>query len=408
MAPRAIRPLETWFIAFLMFGFAVPGLSAILLPLVVIDAGHRPFRVGAVVAFQNWGIVLSPLWGWAGDRFAARRAIFLGALATLSTALLGLAFGRSLSSLLACGFLLGVGTGACNTLAVLLVIKTTSPHEWGSKLAALQLLGAVGTVMGLAMAGFIGPRSGMLAAAFLAMLAVAIASARPIGEPADRSPQHPMQAPPAGATRWVAFALFLQAWFLLSVSVAAFAALYPITMAETFGVGVRWSSTVMAAATLASLPLYGLTGRGIARLGPMKLFLAGAATRCLALAGMTLFSLARHDAATPALWCAVLFQAAWPLIGVASSDLAAVLAPRGRGTAVGVFQAAGAVGSGAGALLGGSVADLYGYPDVLRLATIVAIASMMCGLVLRQFMQAVRRMARQTADDAPATKLEFR
>jgi predicted MFS family arabinose efflux permease len=68
--------------------------------------------------------------------------------------------------------------------------------------------------------------------------------------------------------------------------------------------------------------------------------------------------------AVPALVAFGLFRGIWPLLGVASNDLAAELAPIGEGTAMGLFNAAAAAASALGAIAGGAVADRFGYESV--------------------------------------------
>ena len=57
--------------AFLIYGALVPGLTVILLPVIVVEAGHRPFRIGAIVAALSAGSLFSPMWGWIADRMRA-------------------------------------------------------------------------------------------------------------------------------------------------------------------------------------------------------------------------------------------------------------------------------------------------------------------------------------------------
>ena len=372
-SPDRPRALETWFLAYLVFGFTLPGLTAILLPLVVVEAGHRPFRIGAVVACQNWGLLTAPFWGWTADRFAAWRPTFAFGLGLTAAAFAGLAFERRLPLLLASGVLLGIGSGACNTVAILLVTRTARPSLWSGKLATLQWLGAVGTVAGLATAGLVGARAGMILAGLLTLPAILLACLprTPCPEPAAAKPIHRQG-------HLALFAMFLLAWFLLSVSIATFSSLYPITMHRRFGVEVGPSSIVLAAATFVSLPLYGLAGR----LDPVSMFASGVLGRCTALFGLAALSLAHDRNPLAALVCAALFQAVWPLLGVGSSALAATLTPPGKGAAIGLFQATGAIGSGAGALLAGSMADLYGYRNVFPAAAAVAILAVLISLLL--------------------------
>ena len=370
---RAGRLALGGFAATLLTGFAVPGLAAILLPLVVVSAGHRPFRVGEVVACQNWGMLTAPLFGLAADRIAGVRPMLVFGLALTAGAFAGLALERGLPALLASGLLLGMGTGATTMLALLLVTRTSTACDWGGRVAALQWLGAVGTVAGLATAGLVGARSGMLIAC--ASLMPAMALAWPRGRGGVRVADRAM----AGGGCAPTFATFLLAWFVVCVSIATFASLYPIVMERRFAVGVGASSLVMAAATLASLPLNKVAGRW----EPVTALLAGAGLRCTALAGLAGLSLAHARNPVAALLCVALFQSVWPFLGVGSYSLAAMLSPGASGLALGLFAATGAAGSGVGALLAGSVADAFGYSDVFPAAATVAVVAFGCGMLLR-------------------------
>jgi predicted MFS family arabinose efflux permease len=96
--------------------------------------------------------------------------------------------------------------------------------------------------------------------------------------------------------------------------------------------------------------------------------------RLVPMAGMAVLAFVRPGFS---FWVAValyaVFQVVWPLLSVASNDLAASLAPFGEGPAIGLFSAAAAVGSAFGALAGGVIADRVGYAAVLAFAA-VAIA----------------------------------
>jgi len=77
-----------------------------------------------------------------------------------------------------------------------------------------------------------------------------------------------------------------------------------------------------------------------------------------------------------------LYQGIWPLLSVASNDLAAELAPFGEGAAMGLFNATAAIASAAGAVAGGRVADMFGYPAVSFFAGGVALLALVCALAL--------------------------
>ena len=180
------------------------------------------------------------------------------------------------------------------------------------------------------------------------------------------------------------FGVFLGSWFFFSVGISSFSSLYPVLMLRSFGVGVATSSMLMSIATLVSIPLYNLAGRLSSRHGPVQLLSAGICARMIAL--ITLGVVAYFHPSSPAVPVIVafgLFQGIWPLLSVASNDLAAELAPIGEGTAMGLFNAAAAAASALGAIAGGAVADRFGYESVNVFEAAGALLSLLCVLPLR-------------------------
>src|SRR5271167_4598051 len=91
-----------------------------------------------------------------------------------------------------------------------------------------------------------------------------------------------------------------------------------------------------------------------------------------------------------------LFQGIWPLLSVASNDLAAELAPIGEGTAMGLFNASAAAASALGAITGGAVADRFGYESVNVFAAAGALLSLLCVLPLRNARRQVKNSQTRT------------
>lgn len=387
-----LRHIEGWYLSYTAVGLAVPGLAAILIPLVVVDAGHRPFRIGAVIAMQNWGILLAPVWGWAADRFAAHRFLFVVGLITISSGFAGLSVETGLFSLLTSSLLVGIGTGICNTTATLLITEFQSPADWGMRLGLLQLFAAAGTMIGLFMASRVGVREGMTLAAILMLVSVPLAFQRRAAvRGTDKQPRLLiMRSRVISRAGLRVFVLFLASWFLFSLAISIYASLYPIMMAHLFGIGVHLSSMTVGIATFVSLPFYAASGRLVRFCGPARLFVGGILIRGAILAGLTSLGLLHLAPILPVLGLAGLFQAIWPLIGVASNDLAAMLAPGSEGAAIGTFNAAGALASGCGALLSGLMADTFGYRHVCELAAGVSLAALVCGVVLNHLIAGIK------------------
>ena len=375
---------QGWHIAYGMFGLLVPGLAAILLPLLVVHAGHRPFRIGAVIAAQNWGVLAAPAWGWLADRTRFYRRTLFGGLLLSCLGLAVFALATRLSWLLLAAGAIGLGTGACNTAAPLLVTRFRPEQVWSGGLARLQVYGALGTTLGLVLASRVHPGTAIACACALVLPALIFAARGRMRRdlvPAEHpGPQAAEIRRCIGTLRW--FLLFLLAWSLFSIAVSAFSSLYPVAMLHGFGIGVTGSSEAMAFGTLGSLPLYVVSGRLVHRHGCTRVLAAGLLVRMLALGGIAMLTVLHLTTTAPVLMLAALFQGAWPLLSVSANEMAAALAPGQIGLAVGIFNAVGAASSGLGAMLSGLVVELSGYRSISQYAAMIALMAFACSLPL--------------------------
>jgi MFS family permease len=185
------------------------------------------------------------------------------------------------------------------------------------------------------------------------------------------------------------FGIFLAGWFFFSLALSSFSSLYPVLMLKSFKIFAAKSSLLMSAATALSIPLYNVTGRLTSRRGPTSILISGMVVRMIALAGLGLFGIFHLPSnVIPAILPVIIlfgsFQGIWPLLSVASNDLSAVLADFSKGTASGLFNAAAAVASAAGAILGGVVADRFGYSSVGLFAALGIAVALMVVLRLRR------------------------
>ena len=406
--------IEPWYLAYAILGALASGLAAILIPLVVTNSGGSPTQLGAAIAAQNLGVLFAPIWGWAADRSLAYRAIFFTGFMLIGVGFLGFSVMHGIGAWLISAFLVGFGTGASNTVACLFVVEFTPESEWSQRISWLQTFNALGAIVGMAIAGLLQPSFGTLVAASLVVPAIIVGG---WGLPVPRSPFHlprlrlhpqhlahlarhggPNAASVVGHLHRLrlshlsrlgtifksTFGIFLGSWFCFSVGISSFSSLYPVLMLRSFGVEVATSSMLMSIATLVSIPLYNLAGRLSLRHGPVQVLSAGICTRMIALVTLGVVAyLHPSSPAVPALLAFGFFQGIWPLLSVASNDLAAALAPIGEGTAMGLFNAAAAAASALGAIAGGAVAERFGYESVNLFAAAGALVSLLCALPLR-------------------------
>src|SRR5215813_417976 len=410
-----IHWVEPWYLSYAILGALASGLAVILIPLVVTGSGGTATHVGAAIAAQNIGALFAPLWGWIADRSRAYRGIFFGGFVLIAFGFLGFTLVvHDISAWLLSAFLVGFGTGASNTVACLFIVEFTAKSEWSERISWLQTFNALGSVVGMAVAGLLEPRIGTLLSALLVIPAVMVGG---WGLPVPGGPLHVPQlhlretdlahmlrrgGPNAIsvvahlhrprqsdiAVLRVAFAsafgIFLVGWFFFSLAISAFSSLYPVLMTKSFEITVTTSSLLMSVATAISIPLYTLAGRLATRYRPIQVLAIGIGGRIVALAGLAIVAYTQPSFSfVPVLLLYGLFQGIWPLLGVTSNDLAADLAPFGEGTAMGLFNAVAAIASALGAVVGGAVADMFGFASVIVLGAVGASIALLCMLSTR-------------------------
>jgi len=407
------RWIEPWYGAYAILGALASGLAVISIPLVITAGGGSATGIGCTIAAQNIGALFAPFWGAVADRTRAYRMVFFLGFILIALGFAGLSSLRGLDAWTGCAFLIGFGTGASNTVASLFVVEFAPKAEWGQRISWMQTFNALGSVLGMAVAGLLAPHFGTLLAALLVIPALILGNrglpvpssrfhvARPHLRPAEW--MHLMHRGGPNAASVVAhlhrlrlsdlaalrgavssrFGMFLLSWFLFSLAVSSFSSLYPVLMQKNFSVSVAQSALLMSIATALSIPLYNVAGRLIGRRGPTAVLGLGIAGRVVGLAGLGAVGfLHLPGAIVPVFILFGLYQGIWPLLSVASNDLAAELAPFGEGAAMGLFNAVAAIASAAGAIAGGVVADRFGYPAVSLFAAIGVGAAFACVVAL--------------------------
>jgi MFS family permease len=399
--------IEPWYGAYAILGALASGLAVIAIPLVVTGGGGSATEIGTAIAAQNIGALFAPFWGLIADKFKSYRAIFFLGFILIGLGFLDLSALHGLAAWSTGTFLIGFGTGASNTVASLFVVEFSPQAEWGPRISWMQTFNAAGSVLGMALAGLLAPRLDTVLAALLVIPALIIGGR---GLPVPRGRFHlprprlhatqlvnllhrsgpnaasviaAMHRPRIGDLRAVrmsittGFGVFLTAWFLFSLAVSSFASLYPVLMEKSYGIAVAQSALLMSIATALSIPLYNYAGRLVARRGPSFTVGIGIGGRMIGLAGLGAVAFMHVGwAILPVILLFGLYQGIWPLLSVASNDLAAGLAPFGEGTAMGLFNAAAAIASAAGAVLGGVIADRFGYGAVSLFAAAMALAAL--------------------------------
>jgi MFS family permease len=403
--------LEPWFLPPALLAIGTCGVAPMLIPLEVVRIEGRALHVGAVMAAMGAGLVTAPLWSRLAEARRAHRGSMVGGALAMAAALAGFAFAREWHEWVALAFLMGAGAAATFTLANVLILERCPRHEQDAAFGWLQTLLTLGTVLGLVLAGVVthwhlGEGTGFVASAVLALAAAAalrlqvaatasapapggseagavstahlestsLAAASPSTAAAARARSASGPAPTSGQRAGrdgggLPFALLLVSWLASLLGVNAVSALYPLLMRQEFHVAPALSSYALAAATFLSLLLFLPAGRLAATRGGLVVLQGGLVIRFLGLASLAWL------AVTPALalpWIAFVpyaaFALVWPLLSVGSTILVTRLGAGTGGAGPGLGSAAAALASLAGPVVGGHVADSFGYQAVWVLA----------------------------------------
>jgi len=362
--------------------------------------------VAYVIGAYNVGLLAAPLLGSFAERRQMHKPLFFSGFAALGCVLTALPVASGVGLWVLLTLLIGLGTAASATVAILFIVDFVPQREWDLRIGWLQSFYGAGQVCGLLLAAMCGSThvtTGLWVAAACAATALLLGriglpagkmlSSSPVGmfgeqrlagfattvspEPAAggllRHSHHLYWAglrrvPEIIGTR---FAHFLSSWFAYNFGVAAFFAYYPLLMRHTFNVAPRITALVYSMTAGLGIGLFILAGRVATRHGSGSVYLGGLLLRA---AGFALLSvallLALQNRAVIAICGFALVMLAWPLLSVSGTGLAARLTALGEGAAMGLMNAIGALATVIGTFLGGPLVQWMGYNAVLALSLI--------------------------------------
>ncbi len=404
--------VESWYISYAFLGLSAAGLIPILLPLLVgRTSGAKD--IGLVMAAFSLGGLTAPLWGWFADRYRLHRWLLVGGLLATALGATVFPFTLYLSHRVDVAFLSGIGLAAASTVANLFIVEVYPESEWDARIGWLQTFYGCGQVIGLVLAGLIGqsrPEFGLwlaggisVAAVFPALLgtqpeSAVIALSRPVlSHPAHHaewpasSPQHlyhylSMQGVKTFFAPFrTSFGLFLMAWLMSFSGSAAFFSFYPVLMQKVYGVLPGVSSTGYALAAGLGLILYAPAGKWSIWRGPLPILRDALLLRIAAFLVLTILAVVSFPGRG---WFAMLFflfaVLAWSLLSVSSTALVAGLSPKNEGEGMGIFNAVTALSGVIGAVLGGWVANLWGYAAIPSMG-IIGVGAGFIVLIITRF-----------------------
>lgn len=414
---RYVRP---WYIAYLLLGAATLGLLPVLLPLMIAALSTHLATVALVIGGYNLGLLTSPLWGMAAERWHAYRGIFFCGFAVCALATAVFPLLRSLATWLPSAFLVGVGAAGASTVAPLLIVDFAPPAEWEPRIGFLQSFSAIGQVIGLFLASLFSHglyEIGLwIAAALLVPALVLSGRGLPIAR-RRRAPgeadlrqrldaramavfprtahlvgimRHAHRLNIAGMrnlprTLGTPFAWFLLSWFSLCFGVSGFFTYFPLMLAKSDGIKPEISSSIYGLAAGGGILLFILASRWSERYGSLRVYQGGLVLRILGFVMLLVPFVVSFEARTALAAASFgIIVLAWPILSVSGTGLAARLTPFSQGAAMGLFNAALAGATVIGTLVSGPLVEKYGYAAIPAMALVGLAAAMTFGLRARQ------------------------
>jgi len=142
---------QHWFWSFFAAN-SVAGAASPLLPLYVYFLGGGPREVGQMVAAASAvGVVASVLWGRLSDRTQRRKPMILISFGGLAVAYGTLPFVNRVSQLICLNAFVSLAWMASVTVAVLLIMESHSKSDWERQIGRFNVFSGLGWTAGLAL-----------------------------------------------------------------------------------------------------------------------------------------------------------------------------------------------------------------------------------------------------------------
>ena len=407
---RRLAAIEPWFWLVVPLSLATTGIAPILLPLEVEKIEGKALHVGVVMAAVGAGLLTAPLWTRLAERWHAHRDMVVTGALAIGAPLVVFHFAHDVHEWAFLAFVMGSGAAGVFTVTNVLVMRVFPPEEQHACFGWLQTLSTVGTVSGLLVAGAIIHLGWTADPGFAIGAVLAFGAAVYAGATLPKAPQGPAAEAEAGADSGslagellparrplLPFVLLVVLWAVGNVGQGAIGALYPLLMREEFALAPAFSSYALAVATAVSVLFFLPASRMTSRFGGLSVLQGGFGVKLACLALILAMSLLPWFDQGARGWLVYfpfgIAGLAWPFLSVSAILMVSRLAPGDSGP--GFFDAASAGAFLIGPVVGGHVADHFGYTYVW----VLALVGVAIGLVLTLPLARRRRsLAREAAE----------
>ena len=396
-APTAKRPsaMQPWMVANVAMGAGFSAFIALLIPPYVTEVTSDATAAGVVMAVISLAAVLGPVLGTFADRYAAHRLV-------MSLGVLGLAIGFAAFALASessdffavDAIILGVSVAAVSAVGPVFVVGLGLTRDVEARrMTAYSLAMPAGQVVGgfligaAATAGWSYSARFWMASGCCLVLAVATwFTSKEVEQQLhqvmyatsdDDASSETVGKVPLRKVLGSMFGLFLLISTLTSMANNGINSQISNIMPNVYGVSEAETSTLISVAGALNMLLFIPAGRLMAKRGAMPTYSLGVIMRLVGALGMAVVGMISGAPALIGVAFMQLLYQANPFARLAQPGTAVRFATFPAGMANGWLIAGSALGSFAGALVGGVLADAYGFNAVNWMGAAAAAGSIL-------------------------------
>ncbi|GMQ86357.1 MAG: hypothetical protein BMS9Abin07_1931 [Acidimicrobiia bacterium] len=393
MTSRAIDPplpktFEWWMLSNFAMGAGYSAFVSLLIPPYVKEITGDASAAGVVMAIIALGALLGPALGMFADKYSAHRLLLVLGVGGMALAFVMLALSSESTELFAIdAIVMGVGVAAVSAVGpVFIVGARLSQAVEAKQLTTYSLMMPTGQLVGglllAAVAGWTFTQrfwlgAGVMAVAFMIVWFTSTDPNRRLQAATaagDRDNEAVKEARKASLKQvfFSLFGVYLLVLTLSSVANNGVNSQIANILPSVYGMSEQMTSTMVGLAGLLNIILFFPAGRWMARSGGFSPFTAGIIARFAAGVGMAVAGLATgNNLLLGAAFMQLMYNAA-PFVRLAQPSLAVRYAKFPAGAASGWVIAASAAGSFVGSLIGGFLADQFGFNAVNWMAAVAA------------------------------------
>ena len=416
-APPPPKTFEWWMLSMFALGISYSAFVSLLIPPYVSDTGGDASTAGIVMAIIALGALGGPPIGAFADRYSAHRIVMVSGIAGMALAFAAYALSADNSALYALdAILMGVSVAAVSATAPVFIVGAKLYQKTEAKqMTTLQLMMPAGQLVGglllAVVAGWTFANRFWLGALIVSISFVVVWLTT--GTVSERlklaTAQDNTQAADGGRKKiglskvlLSTFGIYFAVLVFTSVANNGVNAQIANIMPNVYGIDAKTTSALISLAGLLNIILYFPAGRWMARKGPFPPFMSGVVGRMIAGLGMGAVGLMTDNKALlGAAFMQLMYQTA-PFVRLAQPGLAVRFANFPAGQASGWVIAGSAIGSFVGSLLGGYLADTFGYNAVNWMAAAAGAGAVVILFIwLRPAEKRMREDKRRPPDPLP-------